>query len=84
MVTSQQLYRSRAPLQLSIVNILIFCGILVVLFAYSCDGPCMRSFHAIEGTGEDSYCTTLEYTEAEIEVSFEAVSDFLCNFNFHY
>jgi hypothetical protein len=46
------------------------------MFAYSCDGPCMRSFHAKEGTGADSYCTTLDYTEAEIEVSFEAICDF--------
>jgi len=28
----------------------------------------MRSFHAKEGSGEDSYCDTLGYTEAEVEV----------------
>ncbi|XP_062199170.1 protein ENHANCED DOWNY MILDEW 2-like [Phragmites australis] len=39
-----------------------------------CDGPCMRSFHAKEGTGEDSYCDTLGYTEAEVE----AMKIFLC------
>ncbi|KAJ1289089.1 hypothetical protein BS78_02G138300 [Paspalum vaginatum] len=39
-----------------------------------CDGPCMRSFHAKEGTGEDSYCDTLGYTEEEVE----AMNIFLC------
>ncbi|XP_008669978.1 protein ENHANCED DOWNY MILDEW 2 isoform X7 [Zea mays] len=39
-----------------------------------CDGPCMRSFHAKEGSGEDSYCDTLGYTEAEVE----AMKLFLC------
>ncbi|KAK3132428.1 hypothetical protein QOZ80_6AG0521300 [Eleusine coracana subsp. coracana] len=39
-----------------------------------CDGPCMRSFHAKEGTGEDSYCVTLGYTEAEVQ----AMKIFLC------
>ncbi|TVU11145.1 hypothetical protein EJB05_44712 [Eragrostis curvula] len=39
-----------------------------------CDGPCMRSFHATEGTGEDSYCVTLGYTEAEVQ----AMKIFLC------
>ncbi|KAF7072050.1 hypothetical protein CFC21_077241 [Triticum aestivum] len=39
-----------------------------------CDGPCMRSFHAKIGTGEDSYCDTLGFTEAEVE----AMKTFLC------
>ncbi|KAL5657787.1 hypothetical protein ACJX0J_030950, partial [Zea mays] len=39
-----------------------------------CDGPCMRSFHAKEGSGEDSCCVTLGYTEAEVE----AMKLFLC------
>ncbi|WVZ64093.1 hypothetical protein U9M48_013662 [Paspalum notatum var. saurae] len=39
-----------------------------------CDGPCMRSFHAKKGTGEDSYCGTLGYTEEEVE----AMNIFLC------
>uniref|UniRef100_A0A0D3EPF6 Zinc finger PHD-type domain-containing protein n=1 Tax=Oryza barthii TaxID=65489 RepID=A0A0D3EPF6_9ORYZ len=39
-----------------------------------CDGPCMRSFHAKIGTGEDSYCDTLGYTEAEVQ----AMKTFLC------
>lgn len=39
-----------------------------------CDGPCMRSFHAKEGSGEDSYCDTLGYTEAEVD----AMKLFLC------
>ncbi|KAL6630944.1 hypothetical protein ACP70R_028284 [Stipagrostis hirtigluma subsp. patula] len=39
-----------------------------------CDGPCMRSFHAKEGAGDDSYCETLGYTEAQIE----AMKKFLC------
>lgn len=39
-----------------------------------CDGPCMRSFHAKIGTGEDSYCQTLGFTEAEVE----AMKTFLC------
>ncbi|CAN6204060.1 unnamed protein product [Urochloa humidicola] len=39
-----------------------------------CDGPCMRSFHAKEGSGEDSYCDTLGYTEAQVE----AMKIFLC------
>ena len=28
----------------------------------------MRSFHAKKGSGEDSYCDTLGYTDAQIEV----------------
>ncbi|KAF8712051.1 hypothetical protein HU200_028883 [Digitaria exilis] len=39
-----------------------------------CDGPCMRSFHAKKGSGEDSYCDTLGYSEAQIE----AMKIFLC------
>ncbi|KAF0895444.1 hypothetical protein E2562_012452, partial [Oryza meyeriana var. granulata] len=39
-----------------------------------CDGPCMRSFHAKIGTGEDSYCDTLGYSEAEVQ----AMKNFLC------
>ncbi|KAM0864881.1 hypothetical protein ACQ4PT_043646 [Festuca glaucescens] len=39
-----------------------------------CDGPCMRSFHAKIGTGEDSQCDTLGFTEAEVE----AMKTFLC------
>ncbi|KAL6838985.1 hypothetical protein ACP4OV_031212 [Aristida adscensionis] len=39
-----------------------------------CDGPCMRSFHAKQGTGEDSYCDTLGYTEVQVE----AMKKFLC------
>ncbi|XP_072148269.1 protein ENHANCED DOWNY MILDEW 2 isoform X2 [Setaria viridis] len=39
-----------------------------------CDGPCMRSFHAKIGSGEDSYCDTLGYTEAQVE----AMKIFLC------
>ncbi|RLM85862.1 uncharacterized protein C2845_PM04G16980 [Panicum miliaceum] len=39
-----------------------------------CDGPCMRSFHAKKGSGEDSYCDTLGYTEAQVE----AMKIFLC------
>ncbi|OEL22228.1 Protein ENHANCED DOWNY MILDEW 2 [Dichanthelium oligosanthes] len=39
-----------------------------------CDGPCMRSFHAKRGSGEDSYCDTLGYTEAQVE----AMKIFLC------
>ncbi|CAL5080641.1 unnamed protein product [Urochloa decumbens] len=39
-----------------------------------CDGPCMRSFHAKGGSGEDSYCDTLGYTEAQVE----AMKIFLC------
>lgn len=34
----------------------------------------MRSFHAKIGTGEDSYCDTLGFTEAEVEVAFEILS----------
>ncbi|CAN6173836.1 unnamed protein product [Urochloa humidicola] len=39
-----------------------------------CDGPCMRSFHAKMGSGEDSYCDTLGYTESQVE----AMKIFLC------
>ncbi|XP_066390009.1 protein ENHANCED DOWNY MILDEW 2-like isoform X2 [Miscanthus floridulus] len=39
-----------------------------------CEGPCMRSFHAKEGSGEDSYCDTLGYTEAEVD----AMESFWC------
>ncbi|RLN34979.1 protein ENHANCED DOWNY MILDEW 2-like isoform X2 [Panicum miliaceum] len=39
-----------------------------------CDGPCMRSFHAKKGSGEDSYCDTLGYTDAQVE----AMKIFLC------
>ena len=34
----------------------------------------MRSFHAKIGTGEDSYCDTLGFTEAEVEVAFETLT----------
>jgi hypothetical protein len=44
-------------------------------FSISCDGPCMRSFHAKKGSGEDSYCDTLGYTEAQVEVSAKPLSD---------
>jgi hypothetical protein len=33
----------------------------------------MRSFHAKIGTGEDSYCDTLGFTVAEVEVAFETL-----------
>ncbi|RLN03789.1 protein ENHANCED DOWNY MILDEW 2-like isoform X2 [Panicum miliaceum] len=39
-----------------------------------CEGSCMRSFHAKLGDGEDSYCATLGYTEAEVK----AIKNFLC------
>ncbi|KAG8051851.1 hypothetical protein GUJ93_ZPchr0001g30743 [Zizania palustris] len=39
-----------------------------------CDGPCMRSFHAKIGTADDSYCDTLGYTEAQVQV----MKNFLC------
>ena len=35
----------------------------------------MRSFHAKEGSGEDSYCDTLGYTEAEVEVCVVLLSN---------
>lgn len=57
-------------------NILIlFCVPFSVLLRCRCDGPCMRSFHAKIQTGEDSYCKTLGFTEAEVEVAFEILSD---------
>ena len=35
----------------------------------------MRSFHAKKGSGEDSYCDTLGYTEAQVEVSVKLLRD---------
>jgi len=63
-------------------NLFFFCCVLVALFYYSCDGPCMRSFHAKEGSGEDSYCDTLGYTEAEVDVCVVLLSDANINLNF--
>jgi hypothetical protein len=42
----------------------------------------MRSFHAKEGSGEDSYCDTLGYTEAEVGVCVVPLSDANINLNF--
>ncbi|KAF6162446.1 hypothetical protein GIB67_017334, partial [Kingdonia uniflora] len=40
----------------------------------SCEGRCMRSFHALIGTGEDSHCNILGFSRAQLEV----VKKFLC------
>ncbi|KAF6172846.1 hypothetical protein GIB67_035400 [Kingdonia uniflora] len=42
--------------------------------AFSCEGRCMRSFHALIGTGADSHCNTLGFSRAQLEV----VKKFLC------
>ncbi|KAF6138779.1 hypothetical protein GIB67_039118, partial [Kingdonia uniflora] len=39
-----------------------------------CEGRCMRSFHALIGTGADSHCNTLGFSRAQLEV----VKKFLC------
>lgn len=35
---------------------------------FSCEGECMRSFHATEEAGEDSACESLGLTSAQVEV----------------
>lgn len=42
---------------------------LFYLIIYSCEGRCLRSFHATEEAGRDSLCPSLGYTSAEVDVS---------------
>jgi hypothetical protein len=41
-------------------------GLAHVLF--SCEGECMRSFHATEEAGEDSNCESLGLSSAQVNV----------------
>lgn len=37
---------------------------------HSCEGRCLRSFHATSDAGADAYCESLGYSTAQVEVTF--------------
>jgi len=41
----------------------------IILGFISCEGPCMRSFHAHSEAGKDSNCKSLGFRKADLEVS---------------
>lgn len=43
----------------------------------SCEGKCLRSFHATKEAGRESDCESLGYTNEQVDVRYDAFFTFL-------
>jgi hypothetical protein len=50
------------------LSLRIFIGMGLAHVLFSCEGECMRSFHATEEAGEDSNCESLGLSSAQVNV----------------
>lgn len=77
----QQLY---VLLLYTFIYFLHLCMISKILLysQYSCEGSCLRSFHATIEAGAESLCDSLRLSDAEVEVRSYLFLSFICLFCF--
>lgn len=46
---------------------------MVYSISYSCEGRCMRSFHATVEAGAESQCESLGFSSEQVEVRYSSI-----------
>lgn len=62
-------------------RLIYFIDFNSICVRYSCEGKCLRSFHANVGSGAEDFCETLGYTDAQVKVLTSLLS--LCVYSLY-